>query len=88
MSGISVSGYQMNFRSLTKKLFEEDRDKYNKMLYAAKVEEARKGFVATRINKANSSGTKVTFSCADTFVFDEYCRKLNEEYETLFASKN
>ena len=40
MSGISVSSYQMNFRLMTKKLFEEDRDKYNKMLYAAKVEEA------------------------------------------------
>lgn len=88
MSGISVSSYQMNFRLMTKNLFEEDRDKYNKMLYAAKVEEARKGFIATRVNKANSSGTKVTFSCTDTFVFDEYCRKLNEEYEILFASKN
>ena len=66
MSGISVSSYQMNFRLMTKKLFEEDRDKYNKMLYAAKVEEARKGFVAARVNKANSSGTKVTFSCTDT----------------------
>lgn len=88
MSGISVSSYQMNFRLMTKKLFEEDRNKYNKMLYAAKVEEARKGFVAARVNKANSSGTKVTFSCTDTFVFDEYCKKLNEEYEILFASKN
>jgi len=88
VSGISVSSYQMNFRLMTKKLFEEDRNKYNKMLYAAKVEEARKGFVAARVNKANSSGTKVTFSCTDTFVFDEYCKKLNEEYEILFASKN
>lgn len=78
----------MNFRLMTKKLFEEDRNKYNKMLYAAKVEEARKGFIATRVYKANSSGTKVTFSCTDTFVFDEYCKKLNEEYKTLFASKN
>lgn len=88
MSGISVSSYQMNFRLMTKKLFEEDRDKYNKMLYAAKVEEARKGFIATRVYKANSSGTKVTFSCTDTFVFDEYCKKLNEEYKILFTSKN
>ena len=88
MSGISVSSYQMKFRLMTKKLFEEDRDKYNKMLYAAKVEEARKGFIATRVYKANSSGTKVTFSCTDTFVFDEYCKKLNEEYKTLFALKN
>lgn len=88
MSGISVSSYQMNFRLMTKKLFEEDRDKYNKMLYAAKVEEAKKGFIATRVYKANSSGTKVTFSCTDTFVFDEYCKKLNEEYKILFTSKN
>ena len=88
MSGITVSGYQMNFKLLTKKLFEEDRDKYNKILYTAKVEEARKGFVATKVYIANSSGTKVTFSSADTFVFDEYCKKLNEEYESLFASKN
>lgn len=83
-----MASYQMNFKLLTKKLFEGDPDKYNKMLYNAKVKEARKGFITVRVNKANNSGTKITFSSADTFKYDEYCKQLNEEYEMLVASKN
>ncbi len=88
MSGISVARYQMNFKLLTKKLFEEDSDKYKKILYAEKVKEARKGFVATRVNKANSSGTKVTFSSVGTNEFDLYCKNLNEEYKSLYTTDN
>lgn len=88
MNGISVTGYQKNFKLLTKKLFEENRYKYKKILYAAKVGEVKKGFVATRVYKANSNGTRVTFKCADAYKFDLYCKNLNEEYKSLYTSEN
>ncbi|MHC1722488.1 MAG: hypothetical protein AB9836_04685 [Aminipila sp.] len=88
MSKISVIGYQMSFSKLTNKLLEKDEDMYKKMLYVAKAEEVRKGFIATRVNKANSKGTKITFSCAKTVEeFDLYCKELDKEYSNLFCNK-
>lgn len=83
MSNVSIMGYQMSYPRLTDKLQKENLIKYCTMLYNAKVQEARRGMIATRINKANSKGTKITYSSASAEDFDAYCEKLNEEYKTL-----
>lgn len=86
MDNISVSEYQMTFKTITKNLFEQDEVMYQKMLYVAKVEEAKKGFVVKKMNKSNRNGTSITFHRAKTAEeFDLYCKQLEESYLTLFT---
>ncbi len=87
MDGVTVIGYQMNYPKLTDKLKNTNVKAYNGALYNAKVNEARKGMIATKINKANSKGTKITFdSCKSIEEFDKYCDELNNEFEKIKES--
>lgn len=84
MSKITVLGYQMNYPRLTDKLQKKYELLYKCMLYNQKAAEAEKGMIATRINKANSKGTKVTYKGAkNQEEMDEYVKRLNEEYAEL-----
>lgn len=72
-----VLKYQVCFKKLTKKFLEEDPDFYAKAVIILRLEELHeKCAYMVKCNKANSSGTKITF--APVRSVEEYTDKLNE----------
>lgn len=62
MSGeVSLRGFAFTWPLLTAKMQKEDPVQYEKCILYIRREKLRNGFVAKRICKANSQGTKITF---------------------------
>ena len=62
MARVTVLSYQVTYKALTKKLFEENEQEYRKaLLYARANELANMGSKMRRMNKPQKNGTKITF---------------------------
>lgn len=81
---ISIAGYQMNYKRLTKEVFERDNLGYKKALCHLKMYEATKGMIANSVLKPSKSGTLVNYkSPQDEETYKTYCEALVKEKEDL-----
>ena len=64
--GISVRGFALTWPGLTAKMQQENPLEYDLCILYIKREKLNNGFVAKRICKANSKGTKITFEKVQT----------------------
>lgn len=59
---IKVLSFQMSFKHLNKKLYENDIDTYKKAVIVIRLESLQKRYVKIkRMNQPTNSGTKITF---------------------------
>ena len=75
MSEISVTKYQIDFSKMTRNLYEQNQELYQKALVHIRLNELqKKGAYMIRCNKATNKGTKITF--APTQNEEEYQKEL------------
>lgn len=87
--GISLRGFEFTWPLLTDKMQQENPVEYEKCILYIKKEKLCNGFVAKRICKANSNGTKITFKKAKTREeAKEAAGKLIDEYFDLVERRD
>lgn len=86
--GISVRGFALTWPALTAKMQQEKPLEYEQCLLYIRREKLCNGFVAKRICKANSKGTKITFEKVQTREeAKEAAGKLIDEYFDISERK-
>lgn len=61
MGEIQLAGYKMEYSVLNLELLEKEPVKYHVGLFYVILEEARKGFYFSKINKATKKGTAIKY---------------------------
>lgn len=84
-----VIQYSINVEQATKALFKKNKDIYDCCIAQVKMEEAIKGYVAKRVNKPTSKGTKITFEAfKDSESFSKYASTLSAVFREITQKVN
>lgn len=88
---VSIKECKFTYGNITRKLYEEDRQRYDGAIIGIYLNNLKDGFIVSKVGKPSTKGTKVTCKAIrDNNEIDSYVKKVNEmidEYNTKYNYK-